>query len=352
MRARGGDVRLDLARRPRRAAGRAREVAAGPRGPLCGVPFAVKDNIDVAGVPTTAALPAVRLPAGAQRRRGAAADGGGRAADRQDEPRPVRDRPGRHALAVRRVLERVRSAPVVGRLELGLGAWPSARASSRSRSAPTPPGPGACRRPSTAIVGVKPTRGLVSTAGVVPACRSLDCVSVFAADVAERAARARGAGRARSRRPVLARRRARPRGRRRCRCGSACPRSRERSTWPRRPGSARSRRGGARRRARRGRPRPVPGGRAHAVRRARGSPSASPSSARRSRAAAPDVDPVVREIVLDGARWTAVDAFRAPHASRGCGLAPGRRGSGRRAARARPRRSIRRTTRSPPTRSA
>jgi allophanate hydrolase len=30
------------------------------------------------------------------------------------------------------------------------------------------------------IVGVKPTRGLVSTSGVVPACRSLDCVSIFA----------------------------------------------------------------------------------------------------------------------------------------------------------------------------
>ena len=30
------------------------------------------------------------------------------------------------------------------------------------------------------IVGLKPTRGLVSTRGVVPACRSLDCVSVFA----------------------------------------------------------------------------------------------------------------------------------------------------------------------------
>jgi allophanate hydrolase len=30
------------------------------------------------------------------------------------------------------------------------------------------------------IVGLKPTKGLVSTAGVVPACRSLDCVSIFA----------------------------------------------------------------------------------------------------------------------------------------------------------------------------
>ena len=37
------------------------------------------------------------------------------------------------------------------------------------------------------IVGTKPTRGLVSTSGVVPACRSLDCVSVFTTDVADAA---------------------------------------------------------------------------------------------------------------------------------------------------------------------
>src|SRR5207248_2965693 len=30
------------------------------------------------------------------------------------------------------------------------------------------------------LVGMKPTRGLLSTSGVVPACRSLDCVSIFA----------------------------------------------------------------------------------------------------------------------------------------------------------------------------
>lgn len=35
------------------------------------------------------------------------------------------------------------------------------------------------------IVGCKPTRGLVSTTGVVPACRSLDCVSILTADVAD-----------------------------------------------------------------------------------------------------------------------------------------------------------------------
>jgi allophanate hydrolase len=33
------------------------------------------------------------------------------------------------------------------------------------------------------IVGLKPTRGLLSIAGIVPACRSLDCASIFAADV-------------------------------------------------------------------------------------------------------------------------------------------------------------------------
>ena len=33
------------------------------------------------------------------------------------------------------------------------------------------------------IVGLKPSAGLVSTTGVVPACRSLDCVSIFALTV-------------------------------------------------------------------------------------------------------------------------------------------------------------------------
>jgi allophanate hydrolase len=33
-------------------------------------------------------------------------------------------------------------------------------------------------------VGLKPTRGIVSTRGVLPACRSFDAVSIFAPDVA------------------------------------------------------------------------------------------------------------------------------------------------------------------------
>jgi allophanate hydrolase len=41
--------------------------------------------------------------------------------------------------------------------------------------------PAACN----GIVGYKPTRGLVPAGGVVPACRSLDCVSVFAREVSD-----------------------------------------------------------------------------------------------------------------------------------------------------------------------
>lgn len=35
------------------------------------------------------------------------------------------------------------------------------------------------------LIGIKPTRGLVSTTGVVPACRSLDCVTVLALTAAD-----------------------------------------------------------------------------------------------------------------------------------------------------------------------
>jgi allophanate hydrolase len=35
------------------------------------------------------------------------------------------------------------------------------------------------------LVGMKPTRGLLSTSGVLPACRSLDCVSIFASSASD-----------------------------------------------------------------------------------------------------------------------------------------------------------------------
>ena len=35
------------------------------------------------------------------------------------------------------------------------------------------------------LIGLKPTRGLLSTRGVIPACRTLDCVSIFAQTIAD-----------------------------------------------------------------------------------------------------------------------------------------------------------------------
>ena len=168
--------------------------AAGRRGdellkalPLFGVPFAVKDNIDVAGWPTTAACPAWAREA------------------------------AQHATAVRRLLDA--GAVLIGKTNLdqfatGLvgtrspyGAPASAlvpgRVSGGSSSGSAvsvargdvafalgtdTAGSGRVPAGFNNIVGLKPTPGRVSTAGVLPACRSVDCVSVFALTVDDAAA--------------------------------------------------------------------------------------------------------------------------------------------------------------------
>jgi allophanate hydrolase len=163
----------------------ARVEASGSAGkPLFGVPFVVKDNIDVAGLPTTAACPAFAY------------------------------RPERSAFVVER-LERA-GAIVIGKTNLdqfatGLvgvrspygvprnslrpdlipgGSSSGSATAVGARLVPFSLGTdtaGSGRVPAAlnGIVGLKPSLGALSTSGVVPACRTLDAVSIFARDVAD-----------------------------------------------------------------------------------------------------------------------------------------------------------------------
>lgn len=147
--------------------------------PLYGVPFAIKDNIDLAGIPTTAACPAYAYT------------------------------PARSAPVVERLI--AAGAIPIGKTNLdqfatGLSGQRSPYGACRNALDPRYASGGSSSGSAVAValgvatfslgtdtagsgrvpaafhglIGLKPTRGVVSTLGVVPACRSLDCVSVFA----------------------------------------------------------------------------------------------------------------------------------------------------------------------------
>jgi allophanate hydrolase len=153
-------------------------------GPSEGIPFAVKDNIDVAGVASTAACPA-------------------------------RDEPAESSATVVERLEAAGYVPIaktnMDQFATGLVGTRSPFGACASVLDPTRISGGSSSGSAVAVasgvvplalgtdtagsgrvpaafnglVGLKPTRGLLSTRGVFPACRSLDCVTTLTHTVAE-----------------------------------------------------------------------------------------------------------------------------------------------------------------------
>ena len=147
--------------------------------PLYGIPFAIKDNIDLKGVPTTAACPDFSYI------------------------------PERSAYVVELLIEA--GAIPVGKTNLdqfatGLVGTRSPHGACRNSINPDyisggsssgsaisvalemaafslgtdTAGSGRVPAAFNNLVGVKPSKGVLSTSGLVPACRSLDCISIFA----------------------------------------------------------------------------------------------------------------------------------------------------------------------------
>ena len=165
---------------PERIRADAERVAGGVRDRvLGGVPFAVKDNIDVAGIETTAGCPAFgSVPAVS-----ATAVDHLTAAGAIVTGKTNLDQFATGLVGTRSPYGTPRNpfdpAVVPGGSSSGSGVAVAAGLVPFALGTDTA---GSGRVPAAFgnIVGCKPTLGLVSTAGVVPACRSLDCVSVFA----------------------------------------------------------------------------------------------------------------------------------------------------------------------------
>lgn len=147
-------------------------------GPLQGIAFAVKDNIDVAGVPTTAACPAVTTPA----RREATAVGRLIAAGAVPIAKTNMDQFATGLVGTRSPYGACHS--IASARHLSGGSSSGSAIAVASGTVPLALGTdtaGSGRVPAAfnGLVGMKPTRGVVSARGLLPACPSLDCVTTF-----------------------------------------------------------------------------------------------------------------------------------------------------------------------------
>jgi allophanate hydrolase len=147
--------------------------------PLYGVPFGVKDNIDVAGLPTTAACPAFAYtPAVSARVVDRLVAAGAIVIGKTNldqfatglvglrSPYGIPPNPFNREFIPGGSSSGSAVAVALGQVSFALGTDTA--------------GSGRIPAAFNNVVGLKPSRGVISASGVVPACRSLDCVSVFA----------------------------------------------------------------------------------------------------------------------------------------------------------------------------
>jgi allophanate hydrolase len=159
-----------------------RRRAAGELLPLYGIPFGVKDNIDVAGMPTTAAcrefsyVPAVSAHSVALLERAGAICLGKTNLDQFATGLSGTRSPYGACSSVGNPLYISGGSSSGSAVAVAAGHVSFALGTDTGGSGRIPAG-------FNGVVGVKPTVGRVSTRGVVPNCRTLDCVSVFALGV-------------------------------------------------------------------------------------------------------------------------------------------------------------------------